>query len=159
MTTLLVKCPSVQWEPDGLTIQRRKWFLGAGFLGAPPISLINAPWPCGKDCCQNPPQEWVLRGSDYIVSAQELVDSDHISVSPTYEMILLVIMSTSYNHNTISNTCDNNINSTNEYTYQCVSLASPPYLPARADRGPPSIGRLAEYCWNTTVQTINKNIQ
>ena len=30
---------SVQWQPDGLTIHTRKWFLGAGFLGAPPISL------------------------------------------------------------------------------------------------------------------------
>ena len=39
VTTLLVKCPSVQWQPDGLTIHANKWFLGAGFLGAPPISL------------------------------------------------------------------------------------------------------------------------
>ena len=38
--TLLVKCPSVQWQPDGLTIHTNKWFLGAGFLGAPPISLM-----------------------------------------------------------------------------------------------------------------------
>ena len=30
---------SVQWQPDGLTIHAKKWFLGAGFLGAPPISL------------------------------------------------------------------------------------------------------------------------
>ena len=30
---------SVQWQPDGLTIHTNKWFLGAGFLGAPPISL------------------------------------------------------------------------------------------------------------------------
>ena len=37
--TLLVKCASVQWQPDGLTIHNNKWFLGAGFLGAPPISL------------------------------------------------------------------------------------------------------------------------
>ena len=37
--TLLVKCPSVQWQPDDLTIRTKKWFLGAGFLGAPPISL------------------------------------------------------------------------------------------------------------------------
>ena len=36
---MLVKCPSVQWQPDGLTIRTKKWFLGAGFLGAPPISL------------------------------------------------------------------------------------------------------------------------
>ena len=38
---LLVKCPSVQWQPDGLTIHTKKRFLGAGFLGAPPISLIR----------------------------------------------------------------------------------------------------------------------
>ena len=31
---------SAQWQPDGLTIHANKWFLGAGFLGAPPISLI-----------------------------------------------------------------------------------------------------------------------
>ena len=30
---------SVQWQPDGLTIHTKEWFLGAGFLGAPPISL------------------------------------------------------------------------------------------------------------------------
>ena len=30
---------SVQWQPDGLTIHIKMWFLGAGFLGAPPISL------------------------------------------------------------------------------------------------------------------------
>ena len=30
---------SVQWQPDGLTIHTKKWFPGAGFLGAPPISL------------------------------------------------------------------------------------------------------------------------
>ena len=30
---------SVQWQPDGLTIHTKKWFLGAGFLRAPPISL------------------------------------------------------------------------------------------------------------------------
>ena len=41
--TLLVKCPSVQWQPDGLTIHTRKWFLGTGFLGAPPISLTQLP--------------------------------------------------------------------------------------------------------------------
>ena len=35
---------SVQWEPDGLTIHTNKWFLGAGFLGAPSISLIAAFW-------------------------------------------------------------------------------------------------------------------
>ena len=29
---------SVQWQPDGLAIPTKKWFLGAGFLGAPPIS-------------------------------------------------------------------------------------------------------------------------
>ena len=32
---------SVQWQPDGLTIQTQKWFPGAGFLGAPPISLVR----------------------------------------------------------------------------------------------------------------------
>ena len=37
--TLLVKCPSVQWQPDGLTTHSKKLFLGAGFLGAPHISL------------------------------------------------------------------------------------------------------------------------
>ena len=30
---------SVQRQPDGLTTHANKWFLGAGFLGAPPISL------------------------------------------------------------------------------------------------------------------------
>ena len=29
----------MQWQPDGLTIHAKKWFLGAGFLGAPAISL------------------------------------------------------------------------------------------------------------------------
>ena len=33
---------SVQWQPDGLTIDTNKWFLGAGFPGAPPIFLISA---------------------------------------------------------------------------------------------------------------------
>ena len=42
---LLVKCPSVQWQPDGLTIHTKRWFLEAGFPGAPPISLIrSAAW-------------------------------------------------------------------------------------------------------------------
>ena len=37
---------SVQGQPDGLTIYtKEEWFLGAGFLGAPPISLK---WPCGQ---------------------------------------------------------------------------------------------------------------
>ena len=39
--TLLVKCPAVQWQPDGLTLRTQKWFAGAGFLGAPPISLTQ----------------------------------------------------------------------------------------------------------------------
>ena len=39
MKTLLVKCPSVQWQPSGLTVHTKKWFLGAGFLVAPAISL------------------------------------------------------------------------------------------------------------------------
>ena len=30
---------SVQLQPDGLTTHTEKWLLGAGFLGAPPISL------------------------------------------------------------------------------------------------------------------------
>ena len=30
---------SVQWQPGDLAIHTEKWFLGAGFLGAPPISL------------------------------------------------------------------------------------------------------------------------
>ena len=30
---------SVQWQHDGLAIPTTTWFLGAGFLGAPPISL------------------------------------------------------------------------------------------------------------------------
>ena len=36
---MLVKCPSVQWQPDGLTIHTKKWLLGTRLLGAPPISL------------------------------------------------------------------------------------------------------------------------
>ena len=31
---------SVQWQSDGSTIHTDKWFLRAGFLGAPPIYLI-----------------------------------------------------------------------------------------------------------------------
>ena len=31
----------MQWQPDGSTIRANKWFLGAGFLGAPPISLTG----------------------------------------------------------------------------------------------------------------------
>ena len=38
MKALLVKCPSVEWQPDGLTVHTEKWFLGAEFLGALPIS-------------------------------------------------------------------------------------------------------------------------
>ena len=30
---------SVRWQPDGLTIHTKKWFLGARFLGAPPFFL------------------------------------------------------------------------------------------------------------------------
>ena len=30
---------SVQWQPDGSTIHAKRWFLGAGCLAAPPISL------------------------------------------------------------------------------------------------------------------------
>ena len=32
----------MQWPPDGLTIRAKKWFLGVGFLGAPPISVTHA---------------------------------------------------------------------------------------------------------------------
>ena len=32
---------SVQWQPDDVAIHTNKWFLGAGFLGAPPILLLN----------------------------------------------------------------------------------------------------------------------
>ena len=38
MGTLLVKRRSMQRQPDGLTIRTRKWFLGAGFLGALPTT-------------------------------------------------------------------------------------------------------------------------
>ena len=40
---LLPPNASVQWQPDGLTIHTNNWFLGAGFLGAPPISLTQTP--------------------------------------------------------------------------------------------------------------------
>ena len=33
---------SVQWQPGDLTIHTKKSFPGAGFLGAPPISLTEA---------------------------------------------------------------------------------------------------------------------
>ena len=39
---------SLQWQPGGLTILTKQWFLGAGFLGAPPISLIMMPWAMGR---------------------------------------------------------------------------------------------------------------
>ena len=52
---LFAPSASAQWQPDGLTIHTKKRFLGAGFLGAPPISLIRPacicigsgwlPWP------------------------------------------------------------------------------------------------------------------
>ena len=29
----------MKWQPDGLRIHTEKWLLGAGFLGAPPVSL------------------------------------------------------------------------------------------------------------------------
>ena len=32
----------MQWQPDGLTIRAKRWLPGAGFLGAPPVSLILA---------------------------------------------------------------------------------------------------------------------
>ena len=54
---------SVQWQPDGLTIHTKKWFLGAGFLGAPPISLSHARAPLtdkpashGKNSCSEDPR-------------------------------------------------------------------------------------------------------
>ena len=34
---------SVHWQPDGLTIQTKRWLPRAGFLGAPPISPIPPP--------------------------------------------------------------------------------------------------------------------
>ena len=34
---------SVQWQPGDLTIHSKRWFLGAGFLGATPISLTPSP--------------------------------------------------------------------------------------------------------------------
>ena len=47
---LLIKCPAVQWRPaGGLTMHTHKWFLGAGFLGAPPISLSRSP-SCPLSC-------------------------------------------------------------------------------------------------------------
>ena len=49
MKPLLVKCPSVQWQPDGLKIHTKQWFLGGGSLGAPPISLIM--YSCVRDSC------------------------------------------------------------------------------------------------------------
>ena len=33
---------SAQWRPDGSTIHAKKCLLGAGVLGAPPISLTSA---------------------------------------------------------------------------------------------------------------------
>ena len=36
---------SVLWQPDVLTIYTKKLFLGAGFRGAPPISLTKGPLP------------------------------------------------------------------------------------------------------------------
>ena len=44
VSTLRYVCPtnaSVQWQPGGLTVRAKKWFLGAGFLGAPPINHTN----------------------------------------------------------------------------------------------------------------------
>ena len=36
---------SAQWQPGDLRIRAKKWFVGAGFLGAPPISLTQeASW-------------------------------------------------------------------------------------------------------------------
>ena len=41
---------SVQWQPDGWKIDANKWFLGAGFLRAPPISLQRAIFSDGCAC-------------------------------------------------------------------------------------------------------------
>ena len=38
-STCCTPSASVHWQPGGLTIHTNKWFLGTGFLGAPPISL------------------------------------------------------------------------------------------------------------------------
>ena len=39
-TIIVPPSASVQWQQPGVsTIHTKKWFLGAGFLGAPPISL------------------------------------------------------------------------------------------------------------------------
>ena len=38
MKALLVRCPFVQWQPDGLTTHTEKWSLGDRFLGVPTIS-------------------------------------------------------------------------------------------------------------------------
>ena len=37
-----IEYASVQWQPVGLTIHTKKWFLGARFLGAPPINDFSA---------------------------------------------------------------------------------------------------------------------
>ena len=36
----------MQWQPGVLTIHTKRLFLGAGFLGAPPISLKSLQGPC-----------------------------------------------------------------------------------------------------------------
>ena len=58
--TLLVKRPSVQWRPDGFPIRTKKWFLGAGFLGAPPISLIYVLYPCMRFAPSRQSNEFVI---------------------------------------------------------------------------------------------------
>ena len=42
---------SVQWQPAGLTIHTKKWFLGAAILGAPPTSLTDGSGASGGHCC------------------------------------------------------------------------------------------------------------
>ena len=37
---LFAPAASAQWQPDGLTIRTKRRFLGAGFLGAPPMIII-----------------------------------------------------------------------------------------------------------------------
>ena len=72
MKTLLVKCTSVQWQPGGLTIHAKKWFLGAGFLGAPPISFtydlsFRADEPDAAAREANPLKNYYLLGTNSVI--------------------------------------------------------------------------------------------
>ena len=40
MRMIMLLVIMIDWRPDGLTIHAKRWFLGAGFLGATPISLV-----------------------------------------------------------------------------------------------------------------------